>query len=605
MPKRTKLLICIIFTVLAAGALCFLFLPKTTTPNITNDEPISTIEGTVEQSTKPLSISELIDSVKSIKNMLMSSLNDIKNNNIDGAKIKLQAIPQHIQGIRSSVNHTVTKFNGSVPFLQNQINTIMKVLDAADIAIENIMLPAVDLLQAHPISEMHVDDGINTHQLCLYIDFIDSIIPDIEHLMACANSIDLSLIDTDGKISGYLQTANDLLDVYHADTAILSKIKSMLGAESDRLYLIAAQNSTEIRASGGFPGSIGVIRIQDGLLTLGEFESVYNVLAANSPSHVRLTPEEYKLFNYLSGMLAPRDADLCPDFERVAYIWANGYEARNHEPIDGVISMTPHIVERLLKAANQEITLSDGSILNGENATHVLQYDLYFKYFSKGSAPNGDTVSDQLFAEAAQLTMDTLISNLSVSQMLDYFTVAKDSFADRTLMVWMKNEEEQALISQMGWHGGLNTDPEKPQAGIYYNCTIPSKMGWFLLIDTQLGERVLNEDGSYSYPVTVQFSNNITQEELNVAKAYITGNYGGAIQGSAYFFAPAGGSISNFSADKKITIQTETYHNLDLGFIRQFQVKAGETVTVTYTITTAPGVETPLTFSKTPTAQQS
>ena len=603
MKKKTKQLVLILIcTGLVFGSLCLFYFHGHTSDKLSTGMPAA--ESADDQSPEPLSISELIDSVKSVKNTLMSALDDIKGNKLDSAKEKLQSISRLTRAIRVSIDHTVNFFHGSVPLVQKQIDTILELLDTGDLAIEKIALPAIDLLQEHPISQMRVDDGINTRQLCVYLDFAESIMPDVERLAACVNSIDFSIIDSDGKIAGYLDTANSLLEIYHADDAIISKVKSMLGAESDRLYLIAAQNSSEIRASGGFPGSVGVIRIQDGVLTLGDFRAVYDMLSTYSPSYVRVTKQDYKLFGYMSGMHAPRDACLCPDFERVAYIWAAGYEAKNHEAIDGVVSMTPHMVQRLLNATNQEITLSDGSLLTGENATHVLQYDLYFKYFSKDYTANGGAISDELFAEAAKETMKVLTDNLALSHLLQYISVAKESFEDRTLMLWMRDETEQALLAELGWNGGLNTDPQKPQAGVYYNCTVASKLGWFLLLDTQLGDRYPNEDGSYSYPVTVTFSNTMTQEELAVARPYILGVSRGTIQGAAYFFAPAGGSVKDFKADKKISIQNETYEDHQLGFIRLFQIKPGETVTVTYTVTTAPGIDTPLAISQTPTAQQ-
>ena len=167
----------------------------------------------------------------------------------------------------------------------------------------------------------------------------------------------------------------------------------------------------------------------------------------------------------------------------------------------------------------------------------------------------------------------------------------------------MKDGQEQAFIQRIGWSGGLNKDPEKPEAGVYYNCILSSKMGWYVLMDTQVGDRVKNEDGSYTYPVTVTFANNATKEELKTAIKYITGGAGGTITSAAYFFAPAGGTVSDFVASNGQKIQIKTYNGLELGFMDRFKLDPNKPITITYNVTTAPGVETPLTFSKTPTAQ--
>jgi hypothetical protein len=427
--------------------------------------------------------------------------------------------------------------------------------------------------------------------------------PEVETFLTLAETTDLSLIDSEGKLSGYLDMVKPLLALYHEYESMLPFLREFLGMEEDRLYLVAAQNSSEIRASGGFPGSIGTIRIQDGVLTLGDFKSVTYMLSAATPKEIRITQEERQLFHYLSGIQTPRDSDLSPDFERVGHIWALAYEAKNNEPVAGVISVTPHIVERLLAVMGTEIELSDGLVINGENAMKVLQHDVYYKYFGRSAVGNGNAASDLIFAEAAQKTMKALTENLSLSDILDYLPVAKESFEDRTLMLWMKEESEQAFVVEMGWSGGLNRDPEKPEAGVYYNCILPSKMGWYVMMDTSIGERTKNEDGSYTYPVTVTFYNNATVEEIKTAQTYISGGLEGMIRSVAYFFAPAGGTVSDFSASNGQKIKLTTYNGLELGFMDEFLLKPDTPITITYLVTTAPGAEEPLTFSKTPTAQ--
>ena len=121
--------------------------------------------------------------------------------------------------------------------------------------------------------------------------------PKLESLLATAGSLDLSLIDSEGKITEALESANKLMDNYRENPQILSMFKTMLGAHGDRAYLIAVQNPSEIRASGGFPGFMGMLRIQDGVLTLGEFESVTKFLITWTPKDITITKEEGTLFH--------------------------------------------------------------------------------------------------------------------------------------------------------------------------------------------------------------------------------------------------------------------------------------------------------------------
>lgn len=591
-PKKLWIAGCILLVAVLAVILCIQWI----IPRTNSTDPDAT-----QETKNELRLPDLLGTAKTIKGNLVSALEDIKQNNWESARAKLKTARSDIASVRAWIKN--------IPFLVDlvpQAENIYTLLNAADMAIGDIALPAVDFLETYPLSGISVGDGFDTKLICRYVDFAESVMPKLEEFLDAANTADLSVFDSEGKLTGALDAANNLLAIYHENPEMLGAIKVMLGAQEDRLYLLAVQNPSEIRASGGFPGSMGLLRIENGILTLGDFESVVKFLAAQKPKNIQITREETELFNYLSTMRIPRDADLCPDFPRVAHIWASSYEEWHKEPVSGIISVTPHMVQRFLAATNDEIELFDGLVLNKDNATKVLIHDIYFKYFNRQHPdPNGAVISDQLFADAAKKTMKKLTGNISVSRLLAYLPVMKDSIKDRTLMLWMKDEQEQTFITDMGWSGELNKDPQKPQAGVYVNVVSASKMGWFLLMDTEIGERTKNPDGSYTYPITVTFSNNVTKEEINAATNYISGGLDGSMRTVAYFFAPAGGSVENFTADNGQTIQYKTYNGMSLGFTDQFLLRPNASITITYTVTTAPGVDTPLTFSKTPTAQGS
>jgi len=558
----------------------------------------------VESAAKQLVLSVIEDTAKSIKDELELAIQDMLNDNPESARNRVQAVSEDINGLRRPLEQGIALLKVASPSKAKRLEDAQALLDVAQTGLQDIMLPAIDLMEAYPISALKVGEGFNTRILGAYLDFAESIMPKMEEVLESINSVDLSFLGGSmAEYLDYLELANKMMDFYREDPSVLPMIKSMLGAEEDRLYVIAVQNPAEIRSSGGFPGSMGTMRIRDGVLTVGEFSSVVNMMSKSTPKAIKITQIERELFHHLSSIGDPRDADLCPDFERVGHIWAMASEEKLREPVDGVIAVSPHIVQRLLKVMDEEIELFDGTVINGDNALKVLIHDIYLKYFGKDYVKNRGEISDELFAEAAKKTMEKLTGNVSIAQFLEYMPVLKRSIEDRTLMLWMKDEQEQAFVVRMGWHGGLNQDPSNPEAGVYFNMVLASKMGWYVLMDTQIGERIRNEDDSYTYPVTVTLVNIADTEEIKYADSYVTGGGSGLIQGVAYFFAPAGGTVSDFAASNGQAIRIKTYHDLELGFMERFIMKPNTPVTITYSVTTAPGVETPLTFSKTPTAQ--
>lgn len=558
----------------------------------------------VENIAKEMVLSVIEDTAASIKAELELTVKDILEENTDSARTRVNKISKDISGLRKPLEQAVSLLKKASPSKAKKLEAAGALLDTALKALDEIMHPLIDFVEENPITQLKVGDGFNTRLIGRYLDFAESMIPRIEETLESINAVDLKFMEDElGEYLSYLDKANEILGIFRDDPELIPMLKAMLGTEENRLYVVAVQNPAEIRASGGFPGSVGTMRIEDGVLTMGDFQSVTYMLSAATPKDIKITQEERALYYHLSGIQTPRDADLCPDFERVGHIWALAYEHKRKETVDGVISVTPHVVQRLLKAMDEEIELFDGTVMNGDNALEVLLHDIYFKYFSTDYTSGRYETTDDLFAEAAKITMEKLTNNISTAQLLQYIPVARDSVKDRTLMVWMKDEQEQAFIQRIGWSGGLNKDPEKPEAGVYYNCILSSKMGWYVLMDTQIGDRVKNEDGSYTYPVTVTFANNATKEELKTAIKYITGGQGGNITSAAFFFAPAGGTVGDFVASNGQKIQIKTYNGYDLGFMDRFALKPDTPIVITYNVTTAPGVETPLTFSKTPTAQ--
>lgn len=558
----------------------------------------------VESMAKEWILSMIRDKALSIKGELELALEDILQEDIPSARNRVNAVSAEINSLRKPLDQAVSLLKKASPSRAKKLEAAGALLDTADMALKEILIPAIDMMEAYPLSGLKVGEGFSTEMIGHYLDFAEAMVPKVEEVLDAVNSVDLKFMEEElGEYLSYLELAEQAVAFFEEEPHLVPMLKAMIGAEADRLYVIAVQNPAEIRASGGFPGSVGTMRITDGVLIMEEFRSVTYMLSAATPKGIQITQEERVLFHHLSGIQTPRDADLCPDFERVGHIWALAYEEMHKENVDGVISVTPHIVQRLLKVMDEEIELFDGTVMNGENALEVLLHDIYFKYFSTDYTSGRYKTTDDLFAEAAKITMEKLTGNISAAQLLQYLPVAKQSVADRTLMVWMKDEQEQAFIKRIGWSGGLNQDPQKPEAGIYYNCVLSSKMGWYVLMDAQMGERVKNEDGSYTYPVTVTLANNATKEELKTAIKYITGGAGGYISSAAYFFAPAGGTVSDFEASNGQKIKIKTYNGYTLGFMDQFRLKPDTPITIKYNVTTAPGAEELLTFSKTPTAQ--
>lgn len=488
-----------------------------------------------------------------------------------------------------------------MPVVGEYVGAADSLVDIVKIATGRMIKPALAVIQDYPLDSIKVgDEGFNTYTMDAYIGLLEELNPAINDIIGYLDDINIPE-SFGGKVTEYTDKMTLITDAYAVAEDYLPLLKAFLGGGSDRTYLLAAQNSTEIRAGGGFPGSIGTITIVDGVLTIGDFNSVYDVLPYGTPASVGPSELEDTLFG--NWMHYPRDASFNPDFERVAEIWAKAYGKKSNTNVDGVISLTPTIIQRLLSYMG-EVQLSDGTVLNGENATQMLQHDLYYKYYNNSAVNSGtDDLVDALFAETAKTTMSRLVDDFDLNKIAGYLSVFNAGAEDRTIMMWMADETEQQYVRDVGCSGGLNDNPENPEIGVYISGSDPCKLGWYVNVNTQIGEAQVNEDGTRTYDVTVTVENTIDNNTIKTAGTYILGSYEGAWRGYIHLFAPAGGTISDVKADSNGGFRKSKYENLEVAYNLNVMIYPQKSMNITYKVTTAEGVTTVPEVSMTPTLQ--
>ena len=537
-----------------------------------------------------------------LKGSLKNVMTAIQTQDPDAALSACDMLDESVSKLNSTMDSGIWRFAARFPATKGYMTSVKQLLASVNEASSEIVRPAIQVLSDYPMSGLKVDDGFSISTINAYIALLEDIEPKIDEISETMKNINLPM-GLNSMISDYADQLASITTSYDDSKEFLPLFQTFVGDGSDRTYLLTAQNSSELRASGGFPGSIGTIRIRDGILTIGDFKSEPKVLAQHTSSASQITDLEYELFG--AWIYNPRDACFDPDFERTGYIWSVAYEERNGELVDGVVSLTPAIIQDLLGIVGS-ITLSDGTELTSDNATKVLQYDMYYKYLDASHASTmsaSNNYVDDLFSETAKTAMAKLVDNFDIKKVSDYYKILADGAKKRTVMMWMKDENEQELVRNAGYSGTLNFDPENPETGVYFNFTDPCKLGWFLDINTEVSDPVINDDGTRTYEVTATYGNVITNEDITNGSTYIIGNYGGRISGYAHIFAPAGGTISDFKASNGGQMHMNEYHGHQVAYMFGIGIAPGSQLTITYKVTTAAGVTTPLGVNTTPTLQ--
>lgn len=553
-----------------------------------------------------ISVTQMYFAAQNFKNSYLTAIEALQGQDAEVAKEALEKTDSLRQVVRENLSAPFWKLISKIPAVSEKMDSAVDLLDLTERVNDALLEPVVDQMVAYPISELKVDDGFNVITINAWLDFAETLVPEIQTLVDEIPNYDTSLVGSQEEVNGYIEKINEVSNKYNDLKQYLPVLRTFLNSTSNRSYLVVALNAAEIRALGGFPGACGLVTIRDGVLKIGDFSTVGYYISEQMPDTVSISAEESILWTG-NGMITvgmPRDAEIIPDFSRCAEIFAAGFESMNGYQVDGIVAMTPTIIQKVLSFCG-EITLSDGTVVNGSNATKVLEYDIYMKYFTSDTDPitEGNSASDTLFSETAKQTMHAFMENFSFSNIGNYADMFIDSMNERTLFMWMKDEAEEQVIIDTGCSGVLTKGVPNSVTGAYFTLSVSSKLGWWVDFDAEADEGFENWDGSHTYNVTVTLNNTMTYEEYSSVNWYVHGGNGGVISGYVDLFAPTGGYISNLWC-YGYSFSSMYYEGVQVYYCNNINIYQDTPITIHYQVTVPAGVDTPLTIAKTPTLTQ-
>ena len=235
--------------------------------------------------------------------------------------------------------------------------------------------------------------------------------------------------------------------------SFLELLLPLVGHPSENRYLVVLQNSDELRATGGFLGTIGYVRVKSADTKEMRFDDVYAI--DNPVSGVWKDVPPAPLAKHL-GVPAwfLRDRNWSPDFPTSAEDMMKTYLAERAlkatgttDYLDGVIAFTPEFFEDLLRFTGP--VTAEGKTFTAENFFDQLQYDTEQGFLNQGIPveQRKDIVlklGDELFKKLMQQSTDRL------PVLLDLLT---DNLAKKNAMFYLRDPRTRSLLDARGWTG--------------------------------------------------------------------------------------------------------------------------------------------------------
>ncbi len=218
---------------------------------------------------------------------------------------------------------------------------------------------------------------------------------------------------------------------------------SILGHNNSRQYLLIFQNNSEVRATGGFIGTYGLFTLNQGEMTDLFIDGVYN---ADGQLHEKIIPPQP--IQKISTAWSMHDANWFADFPTSAEKIAWFYEKTGGPTVDGVISLTPTVIERLLKLTGP-ISMPEYSVdLDADNFVELIQYKVEVDYDKELNRPK------KILADFTPKFIKA-IGDLSSQKRKEATEIIFDCLEEKHILAYFSNPSLENLAREEGWSGEL------------------------------------------------------------------------------------------------------------------------------------------------------
>lgn len=265
-----------------------------------------------------------------------------------------------------------------------------------------------------------------------------------------------------------------------------------LGKQMDRRYLLIFQNNAEKRGSGGFMGSFALIDMSKGQiksLTVpkgGTYDTEAGLsIQVAAPEPLSLVNPQWHFW----------DANWWPDWPMSAKKIQWFYEKSNGPTVDGVISLTPTVIERLLELHGPvDMTKDYGVTITAQNFWVVTQT------FSE-QKPQVTREPKKIIGDLLTKLMEDLPKDMSPEKVFGLVGILEQSLSEKHIMIYLNDPVLQKSVASFGWDGAI-----KETNGDYLmivNTNIGGQKTDRVIQEHIIHEARISEDGAMTVDLTI------------------------------------------------------------------------------------------------------
>lgn len=220
------------------------------------------------------------------------------------------------------------------------------------------------------------------------------------------------------------------------------------GYSGSRRYLLLFQNNSELRPTGGFIGTYGILEVKNGQIKEFFIDDIYHLDSQVIGKLNNEVPAPLKKYLKVEEWYM-RDCNWDPDFSFSAINCLNLYkiESNDQKEINGIIGMTPTAVNKIFDIIGaQEV---EGVIFESENFTNDLQKAVEL-YYQERDATHWERKN--IINSLANVMIDSF-SDLSAIEYKKLAELINENLETKDIILYSTNKNIQEKISQANWSG--------------------------------------------------------------------------------------------------------------------------------------------------------
>ncbi|PJE51379.1 MAG: hypothetical protein COV29_01340 [Candidatus Yanofskybacteria bacterium CG10_big_fil_rev_8_21_14_0_10_36_16] len=232
-----------------------------------------------------------------------------------------------------------------------------------------------------------------------------------------------------------------LVEVVNQALAYSEFLAEVIGDDGHRTYLILFQNNSELRATGGFPGSYALLTFDNGSLVKIFVDDIYNPDGQIKDKFIPPIP-----LQHISYKLTSRDANWFADFPTSARKVSEYFEKGSGIRPDGIFTFSPDLLGQMLEITGPVEVPQYDVVLDSENFLAQIQAEI--EYGDNREQPK------TILSDFQPIFMEKL-NSLPSERWPEIFEIMMNGVHQKKIMAYFDNPELQQFAINNALGGQL------------------------------------------------------------------------------------------------------------------------------------------------------